>query len=134
MERMTVREFRALGVKTVKYANTKNVIDHIRFDSKLEASRYLALKNLWTMGAVRWFTRQVPFHLPGGIVYRADFLVCWAPTSTTKHDTLSIEDCKGFMTRVAINKIKQVESIYGFKVQIIQRESRARGRNRTRGV
>ena len=60
--------------------------------------------------------RQVPFDLPGGIIYRCDFFVI-APESPPV-----IEDCKGHMTRVSINKIKQVEDIYGVKVNIITRK------------
>jgi hypothetical protein len=90
----------------------------------LEARRYRYWLNLWQVGAIAWFTRQVPFYLPGGIIWRADFLV------VNLHDTISrerfgdaviVEDCKGHMTQVSRNKIKQVEAIYGFHVHIVKK-------------
>ena len=123
---MSVAEFRARGGKANKYSATAIVCDGQRFDSKLERDRYLELKNLWQIGAVSWFTRQVPFYLPGGIVYRADFLVAWNPAAQVDQRparVVTIEDCKGFMTRVSINKIRQVEAIYGFQVQIITKKT-----------
>lgn len=116
--RMSVAEFKSRGLKAAKYGNAKNVIDGIKFDSKLEGDRYLELKNLWAMKAVKWFTRQVPFRLPGGIIYRADFLVVWTD------GRVSVEDTKGFMTRVSANKVKQVEEIYGFKLDIITKKGK----------
>ena len=127
---MSVAEFRARGAKANKFSATAIVCDGQRFDSKLERDRYLELKNLWQIGAIAWFTRQVPFQLPGGITYRADFLVCrpvgcarWRYGDTSY---VEIEDCKGFMTPVSANKIKQVEAIYGFKVNIITKKGKRR--------
>lgn len=113
---MSVAEFKARGAKKNKYSAQAVVVDGHRFDSKLEGLRYLYWSNLWRAGAIAWFTRQVPFYLPGGIVYRCDFFV--------KHKAggYTVEDCKGAMTRVSINKIKQVEEIYGFKVTIITKK------------
>jgi hypothetical protein len=124
-ERMSVEEFKRRGLKANKFGAKTIVEDGMRFESKLEARRYLYWKNLWQMKAIAWFTRQVPFYLPGGIIWRADFLVVWdqyaAPRHTGDDELVTVEDCKGVVTRVAINKIKQVEAIYGFKVQIIKK-------------
>jgi hypothetical protein len=118
-ERMSLEEFRQLhaGQRKPKFGSVSTIEDGYRFDSKLEARRYRYWANLWQCGAIGWFTRQVPFYLPGGIVYRADFLIAMLPGDTR---TFRVEDCKGVMSRVSINKIKQVEQIYGFKVQIIK--------------
>jgi hypothetical protein len=122
--RMSVTEFRRLK-RGNKYAANAVVEDGMRFDSKLERDRYLYWKKLWTAHAIAWFTRQVPFYLPGGIVWRADFVVVWdlhsAPRYSGDDELVTVEDCKGVLTRVAINKIKQVEAIYGFKVDIIKK-------------
>jgi Protein of unknown function (DUF1064) len=119
-ERMSVGELRelqaAFAAKVPKYRNKRVVLDGWQFDSKLEASRYEGLKALRSAGAVAWFLCQVPFRLPGGIIYRADFLVVW------KGLGLTVEDCKGARTRVSINKIKQVEEIYGIKITMITRK------------
>ena len=97
-----------------KYRNVPTVVDGMRFDSKAEARRYGELKLLRAAGEVVWFTRQVPFHLPGGIRYVADFLVVWADGRQP-----SVEDVKGVLTRVSANKIKQVRALYGVEVQIV---------------
>lgn len=123
---MSVAEWQASLYKAPKYGNESILCDGLRFDSKLERDRYLELKVLQHLGAVRWFTRQVPFYLPGNIIYRADFLVHWDLHAAPRHkgdtEVVTVEDCKGFLTRVSINKIKQVEAIYGFKVEIITKK------------
>lgn len=129
-ERISVDEFRRRGLKAAKYGNARNVVDGIRFDSKLEADRYVELKKLQHCGVVRWFIMQAPFRLPGGITYRADFVVIWAPAAPEQFagdsDVVSVEDCKGFMTRVSLNKIKQVEELYGITVRIITKRGKTR--------
>lgn len=76
-------------------ARERRTVDGIVFASRLEAARYVELKELQQMGAIVGFLRQVTFTL--GVPenrYRVDFLVfseygaCWA------------EDTKG-MTRPA---------------------------------
>ena len=130
-ERMSLGAFRDLAVKKAKYSNARHVVDGQKFDSKLEADRYVDLRTLREQGIVKWFTRQVPFHLPGGIVYRADFMVVWNEDGRAGRREVnaaewpvSVEDCKGYATRVSINKIKTVEALYGFKVHIITKETR----------
>ena len=121
MDSMSVAEWRKhLHQPVRKYRNIRVEVDGRKFDSKLEAKRYEELKQLGQLGQVAWFTTQVPFRLPGGIIYRADFLVVWGPNPGA--GGVTVEDCKGARTRVSINKIKQVEEIYGFKVEIITRE------------
>lgn len=134
---MTSAEYRKFaGKKRAKYRNTPTVVDGRRFDSKLEAKRYGELKALQAAGAVSWFIRQAPFRLSGGIIYRADFLVVWRHAQTMRSvevqkvpcffdslgpDFVTVEDCKGVMTRVSQMKIKQVQEIYGITVQIIKK-------------
>ena len=121
---MSVTEFRRLKRGGNKYAANAVVEDQQRFDSKLERDRYLHLKQMRAIGVVDFFLRQVPFHLPGGIVYRLDFLVRWPPQHTA--EPVTYEDCKGVLTRVSANKIKQVEHLYRIEVRIITREDMGR--------
>jgi len=124
---MSLADFRSLNARArAKYASKAVVINHQRFDSKLEGQRYVHLRNMAAVGAVKWFVRQVRFDLPGGIKYRADFLVVWS----TLHDHLrpagelvTVEDCKGFMTRLSQTKILQVEELYGIRIRIITKEN-----------
>lgn len=137
-ERMSLSDFKAGMKKPAKYRNTRVMVDGWPFDSKLEAARYDELKTLRRVGAVAWFLCQVPFRLPGGIIYRADFLVVWSHAAVVKmgdcagvaifadsigKDFVTVEDCKGARTRVSINKIKTVEAIYGIKVTIVTRKT-----------
>lgn len=125
-ERMSVEEFKAFNCRKPKYGNASVIEAGYRFSSKLEAARFRYWSNLWHAGAIAWFTRQVPFYLPGGIVYRCDFFAVMLGRTGPKDDirdpgAIIVEDCKGVMTRVSLNKIKQVEEIYGLKVHIIKR-------------
>jgi hypothetical protein len=119
-ERMSLEEFRRRGFAAQaavnKYSAEAVVVDGRRFDSKLEATRFTHWNQLWRARAIRWLLCQVPFMLPGGIVYRLDFMVLHLDGS------LAFEDTKGVLTRVSINKIRQVEEIYGIHVELIQRE------------
>ena len=64
--------------------------DGIRFASKAEARRYEHLKLAQRGGTALFFLRQVPFHLPGGVVYRCDFLVFWADGRVTVEDVKAV--------------------------------------------
>ena len=112
---ISVAEFRKLK-KPNKYDAKATVVDGQRFASKAEANRYLELKSLREAGEIAWFITQVPFRLPGGIVYRADFLVVWKGGGF-----VTVEDVKGFLTPVSKIKIAQVEAIYGIKIEVITR-------------
>lgn len=105
----------AAVAKTPKYRNHRTVRHGLKFDSKLEADYYDILKFEWMEGKVLWFIRQAPFELPGGIKYRLDYLVVRRTQYIDAQQT-ELVDCKGFLTRVSKNKIRQVEAIYGVKV------------------
>ena len=117
MSRLSLADFKALnsGAKRSKYKSKAVRVDGKRFDSMLEADQYRQLKQMWQLGAIAWFIRQTPFELPGGVTYRADFLV------VENHGGVRIIDCKGFMTALSKLKIAQVEQIYGIEVNIVKR-------------
>jgi hypothetical protein len=97
-----------------KYRNEPITVDGMRFDSKHEARHYERLKLLRQAGEVQWFTRQVPFWLPGNIRMVVDFLVRWAD------GRVSVQDAKSPITsanRTYINKRKQLEALYGLDVE-----------------
>ncbi len=95
-----------------KYHAKPQKVDEKHFDSKKEAQYYGILKLLQRTGEVLFFLRQVPFDLPGGIKYRVDFMEFWS------NGDIKFVDCKGYMTRLSKNKIKQVESLYPVKIEI----------------
>jgi len=106
------RKFPFWRGKKFKYMNVHTIEDGIRFDSKREAEKYRELKILRDRGEIRFFLRQVPFDLPGGIRYKLDFLV------VDKDGSLTFLEVKGFKTKEYILKKKQVEAIY--QVQITE--------------
>lgn len=76
-----------------KYGNTRTEVEGVSFDSKREAKRWKELRLLLRTGMLKWLGRQVEFILPGGIIYKADFVYIQAHT-----DDLHIEDSKGVRT------------------------------------
>jgi hypothetical protein len=121
-ERMSAADYRAGARKPAKYRNQRVRVDGFSFDSKAEAKRYGELKELQAVGAIAWFLCQVPFRLPGGIIYRADFLIVWNDMQFNKSFTRSkvtVEDVKGMMTSASRLKIKQVQAIYGIEVELV---------------
>lgn len=105
------------GAALRKYRNEPILVHGVRFDSKLEARRYLQLQNLWRVGEVRWFIRQVPFELAPRTSYRADFLV-----ALPRDPWIQVEDCKGHLTATSRVKIAMVEKLYGLKIRILTRD------------
>lgn len=96
-----------------KYGNSPTTVDGIRFDSKREARRYEELQRMRAAGEIAWFILQPTFILPGGIRYRADFLV------VLPEGGVRVEDVKSRATkqdRVYINKRRQVKALYGVEV------------------
>lgn len=120
---MKRRDFNTIGTPTrlpdkpkrQKYGNRKVTVDGMKFDSQHEADYYFGvLVPRVKAGELRCVCRQVPFDLPGGIRYIADFV--------TMRPDMSIEaviDAKSEATRknrVYINKKKQVRACWGIEI------------------
>jgi hypothetical protein len=76
-----------------KYNNRRTELDGKTYDSAREAGRAAELKLLVAAGEIAAVLEQVNFRLPGGVVYRADFvLLKWDGTFT-------VEDAKGVRTK-----------------------------------
>lgn len=124
------------GARKHKYDAQPVTVDGIRFDSKLEARRYCELVLLQQAGKIAYFLRQVPFHLPGGVIYRCDFMVIYQKKIELSPGKFGrdpggecrvfYEDCKGFDRQDAINKRKQVKALYGVDVVLVRRASKGR--------
>ena len=100
-----------------KYRNTPTIYKSIqgferRYDSKKEAAHAAHLDHLIKCGPVSWWLPQVSIPLPGGVIYRADFLVMWRASGP------SFVDVKGRDTQASINKRKQVFALYGITVEL----------------
>jgi len=103
-------------MKTVrhKFNAVQTTKDSIKFPSKSEARRYEELKKLKLSNHIIFFLRQPMFDLPGGVTYRADFIIFWSDGNVT------IEDVKGFETSEFKLKKKQVESLYPINIEVIK--------------
>lgn len=98
-----------------KYKNTKIVVDNIKFDSNLEATRYKELKLLLRAKQISNLRLQVPFLLQEGfkkngktyrkIEYIADF-------QYIENGKTIVEDVKGIQTDVFKLKHKIFEKVY----------------------
>lgn len=99
-----------------KYRAQPVVIDGIRFPSKLQASVYGSIKLLQRAGEVHYFLREVPLHLPGGVIYRVDFLVFYAD------GRVRYLDAKGVETPVFKTKCRVAEATYPVKIETVRRE------------
>lgn len=101
------------GLKKNKYNAKPTHVDGIRFDSKKEAEYYKQLKLIKENGALIMFLRQTPFHLPGGVIYRLDFMEFWASGE------VDFIDVKGRDTPMSKLKRKQVEELYHIKIKLV---------------
>ncbi len=81
-----------------------------RFDSKAEARYFDHLETLKAGGALLFFLRQVPFHIPGG-TYRLDFMEFW------KDGTIHCTDVKGMRLGMFEFKRKAVQACYPLKIR-----------------
>lgn len=120
---------KSYAIPQSKYRNKAQYVDGLRFDSKLEADRYLELKALQASGEVAWFLRQVPFQVARGITYRLDYMVAWnygkywSASSMPDVDVkrIGFEECKGFMTALGRAKIAVISEKYGIQIRILKR-------------
>lgn len=104
---------------TSKYKNKKSEYKGIKFDSKREMLRYIALENMLKKGEITDLQLQVPFvlippfELDGkkykGMKYLADFVY-------KKDGIVVVEDVKGMKTDVY--KIKKKLMAYTHKIEI----------------
>ncbi len=93
-----------------KFKAQPTEVDGIRFASKKESLYYRDLLLLQKSGEIVFFLMQTPFRLPGGVIYRADFMEFWASGE------VKIVDVKGHKTPEYISKKKMVEALYPIKI------------------
>lgn len=88
--------------------------DGIKFISRLESRWYSIIKDMQDSGEVLFFLRQVPFHLPGGVTYRADFMLFFTD------GRVEVWEAKGFPTPEWVIKKKLVESLYPIEIKVVK--------------
>lgn len=102
-----------------KYHNINTVVDGIKFDSKLEAERYVQLKILERAGVIRGLELQPSFELLPSFrkngktwrktVYKADFMYILC-----ENDITIIEDVKG-STAVITDVFRLKQKLFEYK-------------------
>lgn len=90
-----------------KYGAVRTERDGIKFDSKLEASRWSMLRSLQILGHISDLDRQVKFPLLVSGVKLGDYIAdfCYSEGGTTV-----IEDAKGVLTPLCRWKLKHMEA------------------------
>jgi hypothetical protein len=101
-----------------KYHAQRCEDDGIKFASKKERNYYHKLKILQKSGNILFFLMQIPFRLPGGVIYRMDFMEFWSPIEGEPGDIIFTE-VKGFTTEAAKIKMKQCQDIYKIHINVI---------------
>jgi hypothetical protein len=114
------------GVKTIngklagenqspsKMGNIITIVDGIRYHSKAEGRYAANLNNLVKAGAIKFYLRQIGFDLPGHSRHFVDFLIFY-PDGTWK-----FVEAKGRDLPLGKLKRRQVEELYGIKVEVIK--------------
>ena len=110
-ERMIIGEITGKK-KRDKYNRQRKKIDGYIFDSIKEAEFYEQLKLLVRSGEIKYFLCQIPFRLPGRVVYWCDFM------TVGKNKEIKYIDVKGYLTDLSRDKIKMTESLYPVKIII----------------
>lgn len=99
-----------------KYAAKPCTIDGHRFPSKREARRYTELRTLERAGKITGLELQPKFPCVVNGVKVCDWIGDFAYFEAGS-DTETIEDAKGFRTKVYRIKKKLVEAIYGIRIK-----------------
>ncbi len=84
------------------------------YDSKAEMAYAAELDVRIRGGDVLWWLPQLPFRLPGGGKYVADFLVC------DKDGVVEFIDVKGYDTPESKRKRNEVLDLYGVEIRVVQ--------------
>ena len=91
--------------KRPKYGNRRTEVDGKVYDSAREAKRHGELALLQKAGDIYGWAEQVTFLLPGGVKYRADFVIL------NRDGTYTVEDAKGVRTKEYLIKKKLMASM-----------------------
>jgi hypothetical protein len=103
-----------------KYGNTKVVYQGLKFDSRLELTRWQFLQDCESKGLISDLQRQVRCPLIAG-----DILICHyvADFEYKRNGEVITEDAKGFLTDIFKIKAKLFEVFYLRKIRIVKKEN-----------
>jgi hypothetical protein len=104
--------------KPHKYHAQRTEYNGVRYASKKEANYARELDQRELIGEFDFWLRQVPLALPGGIIYRIDFVTFKQIRNTPIYEVHWIE-VKGYRTQVGEIKRRQAEEIYHITVEVV---------------
>lgn len=97
-----------------KYRAVMEECEGIKFHSKREAKYFRELQARVHLGEVKYFLRQVPFHLRGGIKHVIDFVEFW------RDGSVHYIEVKGFDHPIGRLKRKLVEDQYPIQIEVVK--------------
>lgn len=97
-----------------KFNAKPTTVNGRRYDSKAEARYAQALEMRRRAGEVVMYLEQVPIRLPGGTVYRCDFVEFLAD------GTVRFVDVKGVETDVFKVKKREIEALYPIEIEVVR--------------
>ena len=101
-------------MKKHKYRSVPKVIDNMHFGSRAERRYYKELLKKQSFRLIEYFLRQVPFNLPGEVIYLCDFVIF------CKGGSVLYIDIKERDTELSLLKRKQVEELYPIKITVVE--------------
>ena len=96
--------------KPSKYRNQRTEYNGVIYHSKKEATRAQSLDVELQAGIILFWCRQPEFVLPGGVIYKPDFI-------TWDGEEIHVIEVKGIKTKEYIIKKKQVEALFKVKIE-----------------
>lgn len=97
-----------------KFDARGTTVDGFKFPSKAEAAYYTWSKYALMIGVLKLSLRQVPFHLPGNVICRVDFMEIRADGE------VEFIDVKGYVTPAFRRNWKQVRQLYGVEIKAVK--------------
>ena len=116
---ITAEEFKALQkskAKAHKYGAVRCRRGEIKFPSKLERAVYDELMSLKEQKRIKFFLRQVPFHLPGNTKHLVDYCIF-------SEEGVKFIEAKGRDYPLGKMKRHQTEEIYGITIYVVKKAS-----------
>lgn len=117
--RISIEQYKQILNKRTqnKYHAIETHIGGVRFPSIAEGDFYKIAQRMIIYKEIKFFLRQVPFHLPGNVKLVLDFLLFY------QDGHVRFIDIKGGSpTQAFIIKRKQVEHMYDIKIEIITKK------------
>ena len=112
-----------------KYHAISVTHEGVTYASKSEFGFKLHLDHLKALGIVAWYTRQVPFYLPGeprAMRYVIDYLIHLTPAGAGTGPVVRLVDVKGRQTANSATKRSVIQATHGVAIELVPGDSKGR--------